>query len=205
MDSEFPPGVGVYELAPDLPLVEPLLDELTDRYPAADDPQLLAGRCRQLAYRRLPADLVATLTRFRDAEHVPVLAVAGLPVDDTRIGPTPDHWAAQRDPASTVREEIWFLLLAAVIGDPFGWATLQSGRLVQNVLPIKNQEHEQSGHGSLTTLAWHTPRTFHPYRCDYLGLFSRCATTISCRPRSHRWTPYDWTRVIARCWRSRGS
>lgn len=41
--------------------------------------------------------------------------------------------------------------------------------MVQNLMPVKSDSDEQSGHGSVE-LAWHTEDAFHPNRCDYLLL-----------------------------------
>lgn len=169
--SGLPPGVAEYDIGTQQPEIDSLLDELRATYASACAPEFLLA-CRPIAFRRLPGDLVDALSRFHDAEAAPVQVVRGLSVDDGAIGPTPSHWAAQRDPESTAREEFYFMLLAGVLGDPFGWATLQDGRLVGNVLPIRDQEKEQSGHGSADPLAWHTEDGFHPYRCDYLGLMT---------------------------------
>jgi L-asparagine oxygenase len=166
------PAVAVHDLtARETAAIATLVEDVAGRYGCAEDPDFLAA-ARGLAYRRLPGTLLERLTAFRDREFAAVLTVTGLPVDDVRIGVTPGHWRAQPDPRSTLPEELALVLLGAVLGDPFGWATLQGGRLVQNVLPIRNQEQEQSGHGSLVPLAWHTEDGFHPYRCDYLSLLA---------------------------------
>jgi Fe(II)/alpha-ketoglutarate-dependent arginine beta-hydroxylase len=94
--------------------------------------------------------------------------IHGLAIDDIAIGPTPAHWR-ECDEAATFRQDACLVIVASLLGDVFGWTTLQEGRLVQNVLPIKGEEMEQSGHGSTTNLEWHTEDGFHPYRCDYLG------------------------------------
>jgi Fe(II)/alpha-ketoglutarate-dependent arginine beta-hydroxylase len=168
--ARLPAGTAAHELSRGAAVVvSDLLDRLADRYGSAEDPTFLAT-ARALAYRELPDELVWVLEQFRETEFAAVLAVSGLPVDDVAIGPTPAHWKGQPQPRSTLREELYHMLLGSVLGYPFGWATLQEGHLVQNVLPIREQEHEQSGHGSLSTLAWHTEDGFHPYRCDYLSL-----------------------------------
>jgi Fe(II)/alpha-ketoglutarate-dependent arginine beta-hydroxylase len=168
--TRFPHCVATHELTPrEVTTVCDLLDGLTAEYGSAEHPEFLAA-ARGLAYRGLPSDLLDTLERFGDTEFAEVLAVTGLPVDDAAIGPTPTHWNAQSPANRTLREELYHVLLGSVLGDPFGWSTLQDGHLVQNVLPIRAQEQEQSGHGSLVTLAWHTEDGFHPYRCDYLSL-----------------------------------
>lgn len=166
------PTRAVHELsAADAEAVGLLAAGLSRRYRTSEDPRFLAA-ARQLAFRHLPDSLIDALARFRDHETSNILLISGFPVDDAAIGPTPDGWKAQPDPASTLPEELYLLLLASTLGEPFGWATLQEGHIVQNVLPVREQEFEQSGHGSLVTLAWHTEDGFHPYRCDYLSLMA---------------------------------
>jgi L-asparagine oxygenase len=128
------------------------------------------GEARRLAYSHLPVRLVRFLEAFRLGESASAVLLEGLEVDDERIGPTPSTWGAQVDPSSTLREELYLLLAGSILGEVFGWATLQGGRLVHNVMPVSGKESDQSGHGSTATLAWHTEDGFHPYRCDYLGL-----------------------------------
>jgi L-asparagine oxygenase len=174
---------AVYELRPgETDAIERLLARLVREHPSAEAPAFLA-EARRLAYAYLPEGLVRFVDAFRRTEFAPVAVVAGLSVDDEAIGPTPLHWKRQPDPRSTLREECYAVLVGSLLGDLFGWGTLQDGRLVQNVLPIPDQEQEQSGHGSLTTLAWHTEDGFHPYRCDYLSLLGlrndeRVPTTV---------------------------
>lgn len=184
MRVSIPGSVAVHDLSrPEREAVDALALRLAEAYPAPDAAPLL-GEARRLGFSHLPADLVRFLERFQRTEFAAAVAVTGLGVDDAAIGPTPSHWRAQPDRRSTFREEVFLVLLGSILGDVFGWATLQEGRLVHNVLPIASQEEEQSGHGSSTTLAWHTEDGFHPHRCDYLGLLSlrndeRVPTTLA--------------------------
>jgi Fe(II)/alpha-ketoglutarate-dependent arginine beta-hydroxylase len=164
---DFPSGVDVHELSADeCSAVAGLAGELAQAYASAQDPDFVAD-ARRIGFARLPRGVVACIARFRERESSAAVAITGFPVDDRAVGPTPPHW---RDPGSTLREELYLTLLGSLLGDLFGWATLQEGRLVANVVPIRDQEREQSGHGSTATLAWHTEDAFHPCRCDYLGL-----------------------------------
>lgn len=118
---------------------------------------------------RLPRSLVKALQHFRASEEAPALVVRGVPVDDDRIGPTPQDWRdVPRDTEAEVHA-MSMLLASAHLGDVFGWSTLQDGRLVHDVLPMPGHEDSQSGHGTVE-LAWHTEDGFHPFRCDYLML-----------------------------------
>jgi L-asparagine oxygenase len=116
----------------------------------------------------LPMPVLDLLAAFRDQEIAPAVLISGFPVPDEEIGATPLHW---RDGRTGERQEIYSLLLAASLGQVFAWATLQDGRLVQDVVPIRGQQQAQTGHGTIE-LAWHTEDGFHRYRCDYLCLFA---------------------------------
>jgi len=124
---------------------------------------------RLYAYSYLPKRLTRILTRFGQGRTEPVLLVRGLSTNDALIGDTPSHWK-QSDRLRTFREECFMILVASLLGEVFAWSTLQEGNLIHNVVPIRGQEYEQSGHSSLGDLAWHTEDAFHAYRCDYLCL-----------------------------------
>lgn len=131
--------------------------------------------------RELPAGLQDFLRRCR-FDEVDVVLVRGFEVDPVQVGPTPAHWRDQ-DPGRTRREEAYLLLLGSLLGEVFGWATQQDGRLVNDILPVAGQEHEQLGTGSSAVLTWHTEDAFHPCRADWLGLLclrnpDRVSTTV---------------------------
>jgi Fe(II)/alpha-ketoglutarate-dependent arginine beta-hydroxylase len=119
----------------------------------------------------LPPRLRQFLETFRRTESSAGLLVHGFPVDDTAVGPTPEHWEQVVGPGTTLEQEIFLAMCATALGDPFTFSTLQLGRMIQNILPIRGDEQRQSGHGSETLLEFHTEDGFHPGRCDYLMLF----------------------------------
>jgi Fe(II)/alpha-ketoglutarate-dependent arginine beta-hydroxylase len=121
---------------------------------------------------------------MRVSETAAAWIVSGLPVDDAAIGPTPEGSARQPDPASTVREEMWLVVCATLMGDVFGWATQQDGALIHDISPVRGHEHSQLGSGSSGLLWWHTEEAFHPFKCDYLTLLclrnpDRVPTTVA--------------------------
>jgi L-asparagine oxygenase len=63
-------------------------------------------------------------------------------------------------------------LLAALslLGEPFTFASLYEGRLVQHVTPVPGREDAQTSEGSDTVLAWHVEDAFTEDRCDFFGL-----------------------------------
>lgn len=120
--------------------------------------------------QELPRALRRALNEFRLAEPAGLCLVSGWPVDDERIGPTPEHWEAKPVPPPTLDEEIFFFLCSSLLGDAIGWSTQQDGYIMHDILPIRGHETEQLGSSSETTLTWHTEDAFHPYRADYVAL-----------------------------------
>jgi Fe(II)/alpha-ketoglutarate-dependent arginine beta-hydroxylase len=177
------PDVVGYVLPPaDQIHVDHLLTELVDAGVRAHDPAFLA-EAGAVAHH-LPAPLVTFLRHFRAAEPASVATVTGLRVDDHRIGPTPGHWRDHRDPTRTQQEDLYLVLLSSLMGEVFGWDTLQEGAMLHSLLPSRGAEHTQSGQGSRAPLDWHIEDAFHPYRCDYLALMGlrnphRVATTFA--------------------------
>jgi Fe(II)/alpha-ketoglutarate-dependent arginine beta-hydroxylase len=150
--------------------IQQLLAEIAARYDSAEDPAFLM-ECTVLA-AELPRRLRLAMNEFRIAEPDSALfVISGYPVDDQKIGPTPEHWdltAEQRRPA--LEEEILFALTCSLLGDCIGWSTQQNGRILHDVMPIKGMEQEQIGTGSEQLITWHTEDAFHPMSGDYVAL-----------------------------------
>lgn len=119
----------------------------------------------------LPERLRAFLDHFRRTESSAGLLIDGFPVDDEAVGPTPGHWEETKDILTTREQELFLAMCGTALGEPFTWSTLQLGRMITDILPIRGDELRQSGHGSETLLEFHTEDGFHPGRCDYLLLF----------------------------------
>lgn len=154
--------------AEDLPAVRRLLDELASRHDSVEESAFLDSAALWAA--ELPRALRAGLREFRLAEPSGVCLVRGYPVDQAAIGRTPAHWHGLTDPRPTLREELFLLLCASVLGEPFGWASTQRARVLHDVLPIAGDEQAQLGSSSEAALTWHVEDSFHPYRPDYVGL-----------------------------------
>jgi L-asparagine oxygenase len=136
--------------------VAPLLAELVKTRATIEDPELVK-RAPVLA-RRLPERLLEFLEDFRLREPSALCLVGGLDVDPERLGPTPEHWRDRQFGSPAFEQEIFFLLRASILGDVFGWATQQDGRITHDVLPIKGHEHYEIGSNSFSTCRG-TPRT----------------------------------------------
>lgn len=119
------------------------------------------------------ASLLELFHSIREAiNEAPYYFIKNFPMRaDIFYGATPPDWRAAASDDVTIREESFVALAAACLGETFSWPTLQSGRLIHNVLPIAGDETEQNGHSSEVELEWHTEDAFHPCRSDYLILF----------------------------------
>jgi L-asparagine oxygenase len=184
------PGEDVNQRRPlDQPVIDRLVrDEIVDVDPAA------AVRIRCLAERVadgsrgmvplaevvdaaaelvtvLPASLVGALYRFRNfgSTHN-VLLVRGLLADLDGLGPSPGtSTPGSADPVAN-STAVTLLAVSAVLGEPFTFASLYEGRLIQHVTPVRGQEDAQTSEGSGNVLAWHVEDAFTDERCDFFGL-----------------------------------
>jgi Fe(II)/alpha-ketoglutarate-dependent arginine beta-hydroxylase len=146
-----------------------LVGDLANRYPSAEDPDFLFNA--PVFAHELPFRVRQVLNEFRLREPAKAICrIAGYPIDDRGIGPTPAHWKERQRHCAAAREEILLVLLGSLLGDPIAWSTQQDGAVVHDIAPIKGHEHEQMGSGSAEELAWHTEDAFHPFRGDYLGM-----------------------------------
>lgn len=149
--------------------IKGLLNELAERYRNAEDPEFL--RDSSVAAHRLPERLRRALVEFRNLEpDDAVCIISGYPIENEKIGPTPQHWKHKPERPTTVEEEMLLVLFASLLGDCIGWATQQDGRIVHDILPIREHEGDQLGSGSKQVLCWHTEDAFHPFRGDYVGM-----------------------------------
>jgi Fe(II)/alpha-ketoglutarate-dependent arginine beta-hydroxylase len=184
--------------APAIETVRGMLQSLTENS-AGDGDADSVERAGDLG-ADLPTEISIALERLTGAGHEPALVIRGIEVDDLAIGPTPSHWTACHPFAArspTRREESLLALIAQSIGEIFGYATPQDGRIVHNVMPISGAESDQSGHGSEATLAWHTEDAFTHVRADYLALLGlrnagAVATTVAGIGALDELDPFDW-------------
>ncbi|NJP53193.1 arginine beta-hydroxylase, Fe(II)/alpha-ketoglutarate-dependent [Streptomyces sp. SBST2-5] len=170
----------------------PMLAELAAAYDTIENPELI--RRAPVLAKALPSHLLSFLEEFRLGEPSALCLVSGLDVDEAELGPTPGHWRDSQFDSPAFRQEIFFLLCASALGDVFGWATQQDGRIMHDVLPIKGHEHYEIGSNSLQHLSWHTEDAFHPCRGDYVALMclknpDAVETVVSAVP------DMDWTGI----------
>lgn len=146
--------------------VQELAEKFSSSCQVLDNSEIVASLHGEA--QRLPEGLRIFLASARSKE-IPVFAVSGLPVS-CDLPPTPKNWQSAQASNAGKMEEIILLLCAAILGDPFGWASQQRGRLIQDVMPTKGREDSLTNASSQKALNLHTEDVYHPCRCDYVGL-----------------------------------
>ncbi len=164
--------------------IQQLLKGLTEQVSSPEDPSFIHNAT--VFAHQLPLRLKQFLNDFRlCAASIPAIClISGYPIDDKKIGLTPENREQKNDQAKTFEEQVLFVLCSTLLGDIFGWSSQQAGYLVNDVFPVKGQELEQMGSSSRQELMWHTEDSFHPYRADYIGLMClrnpyQAATTVA--------------------------
>lgn len=168
----------------DIGEIRQLLGFLTQKFSTPEEAEFLHNA--SIYAHDLPLSIRRSLNDFRlnEIDHSVVHLISGYPIDEEKIGLTPSDRIQRKDTLRTLEEQFLLMLCSALLGDVFGWATQQSGVMIQDVLPVKGKDSEQIGSSSLAELMWHTEESFHPYRCDYVGLMclrnpQRVATTLA--------------------------
>ena len=149
--------------------VESLLTIVASRY-ASEAALEFLDDAQHLAHQ-LPERICTFMGNFR--YHEPgdgVCMISGMPVDPLRIGATPRSAAELCNAVRTRREHFAACLVSSLLGDCFGWATQQNGRIVHDVAPMQEHEQEQISSGSLQIITLHNEDAFHENRADYLCL-----------------------------------
>ncbi|HEX8352974.1 MAG TPA: guanitoxin biosynthesis L-enduracididine beta-hydroxylase GntD [Pyrinomonadaceae bacterium] len=156
---------------PEVRSTQGLLQELTSRFQTVEDETFLNDAC--LYAHELPRRVRAFLNDFKTLEPpAGYCLVSGYPVDEERVGRTPEHWKYRAAVSPALAEEMLLILYGSLLGDMLCWSTQQNGFVVHDVIPIRGHEREQLGSSSDEPLTWHNEDAFHPYRCDYLGMLA---------------------------------
>jgi Fe(II)/alpha-ketoglutarate-dependent arginine beta-hydroxylase len=149
--------------------VQALTRDIALKHKSVEEAQFI--RRATVYAHELPRRIREFLTDFRLQEPLDgVCVISGYPIDNTRLGKTPAHWKWKLDNATSLQEQIMFVLFGSLLGDAFAWATQQDGYLMHDVFPIEADKYDQLGSGSEQVLWWHSEDAFHPHRADYLGL-----------------------------------
>ncbi len=152
----------------DIAAIVPLVDAIGAEHAGIEDPRLI--ELAPVYAHELPRRIRLFLEQYRVEEPSAACLISNFPVDDHALGPTPAHWNLVGAGSPSLRQEVFFLLCGVLVGDVFAWATQQDGRIMHDVLPIKEHRDEQLGTGSEMRLWWHTEDAFSPFKGDYVAL-----------------------------------
>ena len=130
----------------------------------------------------LPLQVIKALLELRrNGNDDGLLLIRGFPIDESRIGLTPKHWSMKYQTKQFYETDMYLLGMASILGEVFSFSSQHEGNIVQNIVPISTDAHEQVGTGSQVFLEWHTEDAFHSLRADFIGLFclraDPCAAT----------------------------
>lgn len=163
--------------------IEGLLSDVSRQYKSVEDPEFL-NEVSVIAHA-LPRSLRNFLNNFKRLEPPGgACLIKGYPVDDRKIGPTPEHWKQKSEVSPTLEQELLMMLFGSLLGDAIAWSTQQDAHIIHDVLPIKADENEQISTGSNQVISWHNEDAFHPFRGDYVSLMclrnsDRIPTTLA--------------------------
>ena len=82
---------------------------------------------------------VEALARWRHPHRGVLSPDAFLPIAEDLV-PTPTGWDTAAKTGAGQREEIVLLLVGSALGEAFGWANQQDGRIVHDVCPAPGME-----------------------------------------------------------------
>jgi len=119
-----------------------------------------------------PPNLYRQIVEYR--RHAPngdVLILRGLLPNGVVIPPTVTSSSALPFDPATQSAALLLVGVMVMFGEPFNYASLWDGRLVQNLIPVRGKEYNQTSQSSSGTLDWHVEDGFREDRCDYAGLF----------------------------------
>jgi L-asparagine oxygenase len=119
----------------------------------------------------LPPDVHRRVIEYRRrAPNGDVLLLRGLLPSGVVIPPTVTSSSALPSGPAAQSAALLLVGVTVMLGEPFNYASLWEGRLVQNLIPVRGKEFTQTSQSSRGLLDWHVEDGFREDRCDYAGL-----------------------------------
>jgi hypothetical protein len=153
--------VAEYRLSPgETQAVAELSEQAAAAGPQAAD---VADAAAGIAHS-LPGGLLASLREFRAGEMAHAIRISNLPLDTGQLPPTSIDSYLNVPKATAVLG-----LLASVLGDLYGFAAQQGGKLINDIMPSpESVEIGNISSGSREPFPFHTEDTFHSCFPDYV-------------------------------------
>ncbi|WP_434444020.1 TauD/TfdA family dioxygenase [Lentzea sp. E54] len=119
----------------------------------------------------LPAELRRRVIEYRRyAPEGDVILLRGLLPDSAELPATAVAPYAPPPPGPAQYASLLLTSVTVMLGEPFNYASLYHGRIVQNMVPVRKMEFTQTSQSSTGMLDWHCEDSFRDDRCDYAGL-----------------------------------
>lgn len=119
----------------------------------------------------LPAALRRHVIDYRRyAPEGDVILLRGLLPDSAELPETATAPYAPPPPGPAQYASLLLTAVTVMLGEPFNYASLYKGRIVQNMVPVRKMEFTQTSQSSTGMLDWHCEDSFREDRCDYAGL-----------------------------------
>lgn len=128
------------------------------------------SRSAAVLAQEFPRRLRTHFYEFRTRQGSHALCVRGDAPSDLDIGATPDKHAPPGQIETISRYDAIHFMFATLLGEPFGWTTIQSGYVFNDVIPIKSHAALPASSGYSNDFGLHTEDAFHEAAGDYLGL-----------------------------------
>jgi L-asparagine oxygenase len=119
----------------------------------------------------IPRRVRIQLNDFKEKERRSAIIIKANPFSGNECGPTPAAIPPTENDREPAPDEILHVLYGAALGRAFTWETIQSGNLINYVIPIGGHEYRPISSGSANVFDLHTEDAFHAHAGEYLGLF----------------------------------
>jgi hypothetical protein len=127
-------------------------------------------KCAVLYAHDLPVRIRKTIYEFKIFESAEILVISDYQIDDLLIGETPKEHKVSGSLEKIGRYEMLHVLFASLLGECFGWTTIQHGHIMDDVMPVSEHRHLVASSGFNSLFDLHSEDAFHPCAGDYLGL-----------------------------------
>ncbi len=119
--------------------------------------------------QELPRSIRKAFYEFKTFEDTGILIVKNNLIDENRFGLTPPA-LPMKDVELLQREEVLHILYCSLLGEPFGWSSIQRGNVINEVFAVKENATLNVSSGSKLYLGLHTEDAFDDNYGEFLGL-----------------------------------
>lgn len=157
--------------------ISQLLDRALRGHSKVDMASFLAESC--VLSSELPVRIRRAFYEFKLFEEPWAICVRNNPIS-RELGATPTALRSKEAHLQATREEAIHILYSCLLGEVFAWSSQLEGRILNDIVPLREYEEQKISFGSKFLFDLHTEDAFHPLMPDYLGLM--CLRNPDCVP-----------------------